>query len=95
MVPFEDSQADTTVDLVHGPVYYYMSQNLVFDSETNSVLRAEMAKKNLYVKRGIEYPTTILDVLPIMIVVEIYSFLTNHAYLLEAIKRSQSLLKQG
>ncbi|OAE34849.1 hypothetical protein AXG93_2528s2180 [Marchantia polymorpha subsp. ruderalis] len=27
-------------------------QNLVFDSETNSVLRAEMAKKNLYVKRG-------------------------------------------
>ncbi|KAI5056512.1 hypothetical protein GOP47_0028330 [Adiantum capillus-veneris] len=28
-------------------------QNLVFDPETNSVLRAEMAKKNLYVKRGV------------------------------------------
>eukprot|EP00246_Nothoceros_aenigmaticus_P011393 TRINITY_DN3080_c0_g1_i1.p1 TRINITY_DN3080_c0_g1~~TRINITY_DN3080_c0_g1_i1.p1 ORF type:complete len:286 (-),score=52.59 TRINITY_DN3080_c0_g1_i1:420-1178(-) len=28
-------------------------QNLVFDAETNSVLRAEMAKKNLYVKRGL------------------------------------------
>ncbi|GBG87938.1 hypothetical protein CBR_g46305 [Chara braunii] len=27
-------------------------QNLVFDVETNSVLRAEMAKKNLYVKRA-------------------------------------------
>ncbi|MCO5581210.1 hypothetical protein L7F22_035088 [Adiantum nelumboides] len=27
-------------------------QNLVFDPDTNSVLRAEMAKKNLYVKRG-------------------------------------------
>jgi len=26
-------------------------QNLVFDADTNSVLRAEMAKKNLYVKR--------------------------------------------
>ncbi|MCO5554400.1 hypothetical protein L7F22_007930 [Adiantum nelumboides] len=28
-------------------------QNLVFDHETNSTLRAEMAKKNLYVKRGV------------------------------------------
>lgn len=28
-------------------------QNLVFDPETNSVLRAEMAKKNLFVKRGV------------------------------------------
>eukprot|EP00250_Pteridium_aquilinum_P008249 c17803_g1_i1 orf=1223-2176(-) len=28
-------------------------QNLVFDPEANSVLRAEMAKKNLYVKRGV------------------------------------------
>ncbi|CAK9205743.1 unnamed protein product [Sphagnum troendelagicum] len=28
-------------------------QNLVFDADTNSVLRAEMAKKNLYVKRGV------------------------------------------
>ncbi|KAH7422163.1 hypothetical protein KP509_13G094100 [Ceratopteris richardii] len=28
-------------------------QNLVFDYETNSTLRAEMAKKNLYVKRGV------------------------------------------
>lgn len=27
--------------------------NLVFDPEANSVLRAEMAKKNLYVKRGV------------------------------------------
>ncbi|KAL3683634.1 hypothetical protein R1sor_001656 [Riccia sorocarpa] len=33
-------------------------QNLVFDSETNSVLRAEMAKKNLYVKRGGSEPAT-------------------------------------
>ncbi|GAQ87880.1 hypothetical protein KFL_003850010 [Klebsormidium nitens] len=29
-------------------------QNLVFDGETNSVLRAEMAKKNLYVRKGRE-----------------------------------------
>jgi hypothetical protein len=29
------------------------NQNLVFDADTNSVLRAEMAKKNLFVKRGI------------------------------------------
>nr|XP_024363552.1 RNA-binding protein with multiple splicing-like isoform X3 [Physcomitrium patens] len=28
-------------------------QNLVFDADTNSVLRAEMAKKNLFVKRGV------------------------------------------
>ncbi|KAH7434789.1 hypothetical protein KP509_06G034500 [Ceratopteris richardii] len=28
-------------------------QNLMFDYETNSVLRAEMAKKNLFVKRGV------------------------------------------
>eukprot|EP00271_Cylindrocystis_brebissonii_P011510 TRINITY_DN29350_c0_g1_i1.p1 TRINITY_DN29350_c0_g1~~TRINITY_DN29350_c0_g1_i1.p1 ORF type:complete len:398 (+),score=66.41 TRINITY_DN29350_c0_g1_i1:137-1195(+) len=28
-------------------------QNLVFDPDLNSVLRAEMAKKNLYVKRGV------------------------------------------
>ncbi|XP_057816918.1 cell wall integrity protein scw1 isoform X1 [Cryptomeria japonica] len=28
-------------------------QNLVFDAENNSILRAEMAKKNLYVKRGV------------------------------------------
>lgn len=28
-------------------------QNLVFDHDTNSTLRAEMAKKNLYVKRGV------------------------------------------
>ncbi|KAG0581817.1 hypothetical protein M758_3G011900 [Ceratodon purpureus] len=28
-------------------------QNLVFDAETPSVLRAEMAKKNLFVKRGV------------------------------------------
>ncbi|KAH7426138.1 hypothetical protein KP509_11G086500 [Ceratopteris richardii] len=28
-------------------------QNLVFDLETSSTLRAEMAKKNLYVKRGV------------------------------------------
>uniref|UniRef100_A0A0C9SA94 TSA: Wollemia nobilis Ref_Wollemi_Transcript_4376_1943 transcribed RNA sequence n=1 Tax=Wollemia nobilis TaxID=56998 RepID=A0A0C9SA94_9CONI len=28
-------------------------QNLVFDAEKNSILRAEMAKKNLYVKRGV------------------------------------------
>eukprot|EP00249_Psilotum_nudum_P007051 c20272_g1_i1 orf=522-1514(+) len=33
-------------------------QNLVFDAETNSVLRAEMAKKNLYVKRGVTGITT-------------------------------------
>lgn len=29
-------------------------QNLVFDGETNSVLRAEMAKKNLYVRKSRE-----------------------------------------
>lgn len=28
-------------------------QNLVFDAETNSILRSEMAKKNLYVKRDV------------------------------------------
>lgn len=28
------------------------SQNLVFDSEANSILRSEMAKKNLFVRRG-------------------------------------------
>ena len=35
------------------PTYcFFFCQNLVFDPETNAVLRAEMAKKNLYVKRG-------------------------------------------
>eukprot|EP00249_Psilotum_nudum_P007052 c20272_g2_i1 orf=235-1233(+) len=36
-------------------------QNLEFDSETNSVLRAEMAKKNLYVKRGVGTDTDSVD----------------------------------
>lgn len=36
-------------------------QNLVFDAEENSVLRAEMAKKNLYVKRGVNAETPPFD----------------------------------
>ena len=38
------------------------NQNLVFDADTNSVLRAEMAKKNLFVKRGILFLSKFFEV---------------------------------